>query len=386
MNQREMQTVLAPAASYVHSAQHNVRRDLVSMGRVARAAVAVGLALVVAGCGSASPAATGAPAVGTPTAPASSAPAASSLVTSVTPTASSPATSPATAPTPAPFVVAATAPGPALKQLWQIGGPKPPKDGGCCPTVAPDGNLWVSSEYDASFWIIGPNGKYLGSWGAPGTGNGQFNFAGTGGAYGDITFDPDGTFYVADTGNHRVQEFDTNRHFVKAWGSFGTDDGQFANPAWVVSDGQGHIYVADTDRRDVQEFNSDGAYVRTVTSDTNVFFMAADSKGHVYVGDGPTILVYDADGHQLPGFDLSSTGAYVGGMAIDAAGHLFIPTISSYDSPITTEPIYELDGSGKVLHAWPGDADSIALDPKGGALYTSFFSEPFIRKLELPKP
>lgn len=353
----------------------------------ARLSVAIGLALIVVGCGPSSPT-TQAPPASTPTGPSANAasPAASSApLASGTPVASA-GGSPSAVPTPPPIVVASKALEPALKQLWQVGGPKPPKDGGCCPVVAPDGNVWVSSEYDATFWIIDPNGKFLGSWGSPGTGNGQFNFVGTGGAYGDITFDPDGTFYVIDTGNHRVQKFDKDRHFIKAWGTFGTDNGQFATPGWIASDGHGHIWVADADRLDVQEFTSDGAYLRTVAAGANVEFIATDSKGRVYLDDGPLILVFDANGQQLPGLDLASAGAQADGMAFDSAGDLYVALVSSYNSPITTEGILELDPSGQILHAWTGDADSVALDPKGGGMYSSFFPEPFIRKLALPKP
>ena len=141
----------------------------------------------------------------------------------------------------------------------------------------------------------------------------------------------------------------------------------------------------DTDRRDVQEFSSDGAYVRTLAAGATVYFIATDAKGQLYVDDGPEILVFDADGHQLPGIDLSTAGGVASGMVIDAAGNLYVATIASYNTPITGDSIYEL-ASGSILHAWPGDADSIALDPKGGAIYTSLYGEPFIRKLQLPKP
>jgi NHL repeat len=352
-----------------------------TMGRLS---LAVGVALVVAGCGSSSPSTQAPPA----TTPASVSSAAASPVVASAPAASSTsvASSPSSAPTPAPVVVATKALEPALKQLWQVGGPKPPKDGGCCPAIAPDGNVWVSSEYDATFWIIDPKGKYLGSWGSPGTGDGQFNFLGTGGGYGGVAFDPDGTFYVIDTGNHRVQKFDKDRHFVKAWGSFGTDNGQFATPGWIASDGRGHIWVADADRLDVQEFSSDGAYLRTVASGASIYFIAMDPKGHLYVDDATSVLVFDENGNQLPGLDLTGVGALASGMAFDSAGDVYVSIVSSYNSPIRPEGIYELGPSGKVLHAWPDDADSIALDPKGGGIYTSLFSEAFIRKLELPKP
>jgi len=38
---------------------------------------------------------------------------------------------------------------------------------------------------------------------------------------------PDGTVYVADTLNHRVQRFSATGSFLAAWGSMGAADGQF---------------------------------------------------------------------------------------------------------------------------------------------------------------
>ncbi len=340
--------------------------------RVGTAAVVL---VIAAGCGSSAPAATGTAAsdLGAPTA--------SGL-------------SPSQASTPAPAVVATQSPSPiaspvleaALKELWQVGGPKPPKDGGCAVKLAPNGKLWLSSEYGNSFWIIDPNGKYIESWGTAGAAAGQFNLVGDGGGYGSVAFDPDGTIYVADTGNHRVQKFDKNRHLLKTWGTFGTGDGQFANPVDIASDGHGHVYVVDSDRTDVQEFTPDGTFIRTVATDRFIGeFIGLDPAGHLFVDDGPKILVFDADGNPLPGIDLSMLGWWAGGMQIDPAGHVYVPAVSSYSDPITLGPIYEFDSAGKVLHAWPGHADSLALDPKGGALYTSFYQDPFIRKLELPK-
>lgn len=269
---------------------------------------------------------------------------------------------------------------------WQVGGPKPPREGGCCVTVAPDGKIWVPAGFDSTFWIIDRNGKYLESWGTPGSSDGQFNFIVGSDGWGAVAFDPDGTFYVADTRNRRVQKFDKDRHFVKAWGSFGTDDGQFATPATIASDGKGHVYVTDVARLDVQEFSSDGTFIRTLASGARVPFMATDREGRLYADDGQLILVFDADGNALPRIDLSSTGAKASGMAFDAAGHLYVAMVSSYDSPIEGKAIYELDAAGAVLHAWPGDGDSLALDPMGGALYSSLFPNAFIRKLAFPKP
>jgi sugar lactone lactonase YvrE len=340
------------------------------------------LVLLIAGCGASVPTS----GVGTVAPASTTAPSTSLAVKSLAPATLSPSTSPTPGATPTPVVVAAVAPGPALKVGWQSGGPKRSSDGGCCVTVAPDGSIWVSTESDSTFWIFDPTGKFRESWGTPGSADGQFDFVVGPDGWGDVAFDPDGTFYVADTGNHRIQKFDKGRRFVKAWGGFGTGDGQFATPAWIASDGHGHVYVADADRYDVQEFSSDGAFLRTVVTGETVYFVETDPKGHLYIDDGPTILVFDADGQQLPGLDLSSTGAWAAGMAFAPNGHLFVATVRSYVSPQKIMPTYELDASGKVVHAWPGVGDSLAFDRSGQALYVSWFADPFIRSLELPKP
>ena len=42
----------------------------------------------------------------------------------------------------------------------------------------------------------------------------------------------DGSVYVADTGNHRIQRFSADGAFSGTWGTLGTDDGQFPLSDW----------------------------------------------------------------------------------------------------------------------------------------------------------
>src|SRR4051794_37946821 len=58
-------------------------------------------------------------------------------------------------------------------------------------------------------------------WGSQGSGNAQFT------SPSGIAVDSTGNVYVADTGNHRVQKFDSNGNFLTAWGSYGEGKGQF---------------------------------------------------------------------------------------------------------------------------------------------------------------
>ena len=43
-----------------------------------------------------------------------------------------------------------------------------------------------------------------------------------------------GGFYVADSGNRRIEQFAADRSFVREWGGFGSEPGKFVMPATVV--------------------------------------------------------------------------------------------------------------------------------------------------------
>ena len=89
---------------------------------------------------------------------------------------------------------------------------------------------------------LGPRGK------APG----QFNIPLA------ATVAADGTLYVVDSGNFRIQAFGAKGEFKFQFGGAGTGIGLFSRPRAISLDGDGNIYVGDGGFNNVQIFNPTG--------------------------------------------------------------------------------------------------------------------------------
>lgn len=66
---------------------------------------------------------------------------------------------------------------------------------------------------------------------------------------------PDGTVYVTDSGNFRVQAFNADGSFKMAFGKVGRKVGNFARPKGIANDSEGNIYVVDSAFGNFQIFN-----------------------------------------------------------------------------------------------------------------------------------
>jgi DNA-binding beta-propeller fold protein YncE len=131
-------------------------------------------------------------------------------------------------------------------------------------------------------------GKLLSDIGSRGDGPGQFNLPR------DAVVAPDGTLYVVDGGNFRVQVFGADGKFVKTFGSVGRQTGQFSRPKEISVDRDGNVYVIDTAFGNFQIFNAEGQLLLNVGGRGNIdeparFMLpsgiAVDTDGRVYVVD-----------------------------------------------------------------------------------------------------
>jgi DNA-binding beta-propeller fold protein YncE len=135
------------------------------------------------------------------------------------------------------------------------------------------------------FRSLNSSGQLLAEWGSTGTEAGQFSAGGHSGPE-MLALDADGSVFVTDPDNDRIQKFDSDGHFLAMIGTPGTQgQGQFESPYSVALDGQGNIYVADF--HFIQKFNSDGQFL-TQWSNTEgdlrqAGFMTVDTQGNIYV-------------------------------------------------------------------------------------------------------
>jgi sugar lactone lactonase YvrE len=74
----------------------------------------------------------------------------------------------------------------------------------------------------------------------------------------NVAVDAEGNLFVADTWNNRVQVFDAEGKFIRAFGKAGDGPGYFARPKGIAVDGDGHVWVADAVQDRVQVFTPEG--------------------------------------------------------------------------------------------------------------------------------
>lgn len=79
----------------------------------------------------------------------------------------------------------------------------------------------------------------------------------------DVAWDSKGNIYISDGYiNARVAKYDRNGDWVGSWGEPGTGPGQFRTPHAIVIDRNDNVYVGDRGNERVQIFDTDGRYLR----------------------------------------------------------------------------------------------------------------------------
>jgi DNA-binding beta-propeller fold protein YncE len=190
-----------------------------------------------------------------------------------------------------------------------------------------NGNVYVANRESHEIEVFSSTGAYVTRWGYRGTTDGKFSFPQ------GVAFDPtNGTLLVADSGNNRIQRFailaSGKGSWIASYGSAGTAPGQFATPTGIDVAPDGTIWVADTQNDRIQQRNpSTGVWTAyTVASGDSTNFK---SPWGVTVAPDGEIWVADTGLDRL--VRMTSSGVWLSTADAGSLG------IASMDGPFTVE-------------------------------------------------
>ncbi|WGX97146.1 NHL repeat-containing protein [Nocardioides sp. L-11A] len=145
--------------------------------------------------------------------------------------------------------------------------------------TAPTGEVLVTNASADRVEVFSASGTWLRSIGSPGAGPGQLDRPD------DVVVGADGTVFVSDSGNSRIQRFNlATGADLGGFGGPGLNPGQLDSPYAVDLTPEGNVLVFD--RRALSEFTAAGAVVSrtehglTLASDDQG--MSVDASGAVY--------------------------------------------------------------------------------------------------------
>src|SRR3954447_25467588 len=266
------------------------------------------------------------------------------------------------------------------------------------------GNVYVADFLNNRIQKFDSSGGFLRAWGkdvaSAGPGNTGTGFevcvaasgdtcqAGTPGGLGGelsspsgIATDAAGNVYITETGNRRIQKFDSSGGFLRAWGkdvitsgqpgdtgtgfevctvaadceagALGSLGGELRSPSGVATDAAGNVYVADTTNNRIQKFDSSGTFLR------------AWGKDVASAGPGNTGTGFEVCG--AANGDTCQAGATGGlggelnsprGLATDAAGDVYVAdtTNNRIQKFADTPPAFDRAwGKDLITSGQPGD-------------------------------
>jgi len=180
--------------------------------------------------------------------------------------------------------------------------------------VGPDGSVYVSDTWNHRLQKFTEDGQPITMWGQygqplPEVPESKNSFWGPRG----VAVDSQGRVFVADTGNKRIAVFDDEGNFITEFGTAGLDPGQFDEPVGVAVAEDGTVYVTDTWNQRIQAFvpNEDGTlYLPSQQWDVNAWFgQSLDNKPFITVNKDKHVFITDPEGYRV--IEFTDAGEFV---------------------------------------------------------------------------
>jgi hypothetical protein len=215
------------------------------------------------------------------------------------------------------------------------------------------GNLYISDELGDLIHKVATNGIITTV-----AGKGSSGYSGDGGAATDaglyfplsVTFDAFGNLYIADQVNNRIRKVDTNGIITTVAGNSGSSysgDGSAAtnaslnHPYGVAFDAAGNLFIADHGNNRIREVNTNGIITTVAGNGSSGYFgdggaatnasfsqpcgMTFDSSGNLYIADQSNQRIREVHFAGCPTFALTN-------VSVASAGNYTVAIANPYGS------------------------------------------------------
>lgn len=199
-------------------------------------------------------------------------------------------------------------------------------------SAGPDGNIYVSDRRLRSIYVFTAEGQYLREIALNGEEEQLWGPLGT-------TFDGQGNLYATDVGitdMHRVLVFDPQGAEIRRFGRTGTAErmtdlpGSFFFPNHIAIADDGTLFVSDSNNRRVQVFDSQGNFERIIQTAGIPRGLAIDEEDRLYVVDAlaHAVDIYTLQGEKIASFGGRGIGpgqfAFPNAIDLDEAGRIYV--------------------------------------------------------------
>jgi len=254
--------------------------------------------------------------------------------------------------------------------------------------TASDGSVYIVDKGNERIQKLSSDGVFINSWGG-------FRFS-LGNLWAREMFGPwpravaaalDGSIYVVDDYYERVQKFTSDGVFVSKWGTEGTGDGEFSSLRGVAVAPDGSVYVSDMGNHRIQKFTSEGDFVSKWGGIGTGDGEFASPRGVAVAPDG-SVYVVDNVNHRVQKF--TSEGVFISkwdtdrfpeAVAIAYDGSVYV--LAKQIKKFTSEGVFISQlgtlGPFDFQYDWP---DAIAAAPDG-SVYAAVSSTNRIHKFSV---
>lgn len=192
--------------------------------------------------------------------------------------------------------------------------------------VTADGKVYVSDVSSERIFIYNRNGEFIKAIGYAGELKNPSGLA--------VDAERE-RLYVADPKLNSVRAYTLDGRFLFGVEGLEADKGKLSFPTNIAVDSQGNIYVVDTGNFRVQVYNSEGKFLKTISGIKPRSFVrpkgiAIDSEGNMYVVDAALqkFFIFDKEGNFF--LEVGEGGMEPGqffmpaGIAVDAEDRIYV--------------------------------------------------------------